>query len=41
DADAMASKAEEIMLKYKIKEIVVSKENKVVGIIQFYAIGEI
>lgn len=41
DADAMVSKAEEIMLKYKIKEIVVSKENKVVGIIQFYTIGEI
>ncbi|MCD4858299.1 KpsF/GutQ family sugar-phosphate isomerase, partial [Campylobacter coli] len=39
DADAMASEAEEIMLKYKIKEIVVSKEDKVVGIIQLYAIG--
>ncbi|HBK1683283.1 TPA: KpsF/GutQ family sugar-phosphate isomerase, partial [Campylobacter coli] len=33
DADAMASEAEEIMLKHKIKEIVVSKEDKVVGII--------
>ncbi|MGI7098918.1 KpsF/GutQ family sugar-phosphate isomerase [Campylobacter coli] len=41
DADAMASEAEEIMLKYKIKEIVVSKEDKVVGIIQLYAIGKI
>lgn len=41
DADAMASEAEEIMLKYKIKEIVVSKENKVVGIIQLYAIGNV
>ncbi|EOF7243848.1 SIS domain-containing protein [Campylobacter jejuni] len=41
DADAMASEAEEIMLKHKIKEIVVSKENKVVGIIQLYAIGKI
>ncbi|ECZ6120533.1 KpsF/GutQ family sugar-phosphate isomerase [Campylobacter jejuni] len=41
DADAMASEAEEIMLKHKIKEIVVSKENKVVGIIQLYTIGKI
>ncbi|HEF9461328.1 TPA: KpsF/GutQ family sugar-phosphate isomerase [Campylobacter coli] len=41
DADAMASEAEEIMLKYKIKEIVVSKEDEVVGIIQLYAIGKI
>ncbi|EAH8106062.1 KpsF/GutQ family sugar-phosphate isomerase [Campylobacter coli] len=41
DADAMASKAEEIMLKYKIKEIVVSRENKIVGIIQLYAIGNV
>lgn len=41
DADAMASEAEEIMLKYKIKEIVVSKEDKVVGIIQLYAIGRV
>lgn len=41
DADAMASEAEEIMLKYKIKEIVVSKEDKVVGIIQLYAIGNV
>ncbi|HIF9853474.1 TPA: KpsF/GutQ family sugar-phosphate isomerase [Campylobacter jejuni] len=41
DADAMASEAEGIMLKHKIKEIVVSKENKVVGIIQLYAIGNV
>ncbi|EDN5890032.1 KpsF/GutQ family sugar-phosphate isomerase [Campylobacter jejuni] len=41
DADAMASEAEEIMLKYKIKEIVVEKNNKVIGIIQLYAIGNV
>ncbi|OEW37497.1 MULTISPECIES: KpsF/GutQ family sugar-phosphate isomerase [Campylobacter] len=41
DADAMASEAEEIMLKHKIKEIIVSKENKIVGIIQLYAIGRV
>ncbi|EAI5718471.1 KpsF/GutQ family sugar-phosphate isomerase [Campylobacter coli] len=41
DADAMASEAEGIMLKHKIKEIVVSKEDKVVGIIQLYAIGRV
>ncbi|MBK1973343.1 KpsF/GutQ family sugar-phosphate isomerase [Campylobacter sp. TTU-622] len=41
DADAMASEAEEIMLKYKIKEIIVGKEEKVVGIIQLYAIGRV
>ncbi|EAH4892299.1 KpsF/GutQ family sugar-phosphate isomerase [Campylobacter jejuni] len=41
DADAMASEAEEIMLKHKIKEIVVSKENKIIGIIQLYAIGNV
>ncbi|EAL6616524.1 KpsF/GutQ family sugar-phosphate isomerase [Campylobacter jejuni] len=41
DADAMASEAEGIMLKHKIKEIVVSKEDKVVGIIQLYAIGNV
>ncbi|EAJ9711377.1 KpsF/GutQ family sugar-phosphate isomerase [Campylobacter jejuni] len=39
DADAMASEAEEIMLKHKIKEIVVGKEERVIGIIQLYAIG--
>ncbi|HAA2028390.1 arabinose-5-phosphate isomerase [Campylobacter sp. BCW_6465] len=41
DVDAMASEAEEIMLKHKIKEIVVSEEDKVVGIIQLYAIGNV
>lgn len=41
DAEAMASEAEEIMLRHKIKEIVVSSENKVVGIIQLYAIGSV
>ncbi|HEH3648554.1 TPA: KpsF/GutQ family sugar-phosphate isomerase [Campylobacter jejuni] len=41
NADSMASEAEEIMLKYKIKEIVVEKNNKVVGIIQLYAIGSV
>lgn len=41
DADAMASEAEEIMLKHKIKEIIVGKEEKVVGIIQLYAIGRV
>ncbi|ENP5970352.1 KpsF/GutQ family sugar-phosphate isomerase [Campylobacter coli] len=41
DADAMASEAEEIMLKYKIKEIIVGKEERVVGIIQLYAIGNV
>lgn len=41
DADAMASEAEEIMLKYKIKEIIVEKEERVVGIIQLYAIGNV
>lgn len=41
DADAMASEAEGIMLKHKIKEIIVGKEEKVVGIIQLYAIGNV
>ncbi|EGH4184493.1 KpsF/GutQ family sugar-phosphate isomerase [Campylobacter jejuni] len=41
DADAMASEAEKIMLKHKIKEIIVGKEEKVVGIIQLYAIGNV
>ncbi|ELS9369676.1 KpsF/GutQ family sugar-phosphate isomerase [Campylobacter jejuni] len=41
DADAMASEAEGIMLKYKIKEIIVGKEERVVGIIQLYAIGNV
>ncbi|EJM3598470.1 KpsF/GutQ family sugar-phosphate isomerase [Campylobacter jejuni] len=41
DADAMASEAEEIMLKHKIKEIIVGKEERVIGIIQLYAIGNV
>lgn len=41
DADAMASEAEGIMLKHKIKEIIVGKEEKVVGIIQLYTIGNV
>ncbi|EAK0854180.1 KpsF/GutQ family sugar-phosphate isomerase [Campylobacter jejuni] len=41
DADAMASEAEGIMLKHKIKEIIVGKEEKVVGIIQLYGIGNV
>ncbi|EDG4715245.1 KpsF/GutQ family sugar-phosphate isomerase [Campylobacter jejuni] len=41
DVDAMASEAEGIMLKHKIKEIIVGKEEKVVGIIQLYAIGNV
>ncbi|HED5352294.1 TPA: KpsF/GutQ family sugar-phosphate isomerase [Campylobacter jejuni] len=41
NADATASEAEKIMLKYKIKEIVVEKNNKVIGIIQLYAIGRV
>ncbi|ECO2215494.1 KpsF/GutQ family sugar-phosphate isomerase [Campylobacter jejuni] len=41
DADAMASEAEEIMLKHKIKEIIVGKEERVMGIIQLYAIGRV
>lgn len=41
DADAMASEAEGIMLKHKVKEIIVGKEEKVVGIIQLYAIGNV
>ncbi|HDZ5037261.1 TPA: KpsF/GutQ family sugar-phosphate isomerase [Campylobacter jejuni] len=41
DVDAMASEAEEIMLKHKIKEIIVGKEERVVGIIQLYAIGNV
>lgn len=41
EASAMASEAEELMLKYKIKEIVVTQNEKVVGIIQLYAIGNV
>ncbi|XNC63242.1 D-arabinose 5-phosphate isomerase [Campylobacter lari] len=41
EASAMASEAEELMLKYKIKEIVITQNEKIVGIIQLYAIGNI
>ncbi|HEG2607110.1 TPA: KpsF/GutQ family sugar-phosphate isomerase [Campylobacter lari] len=41
EANAMASEAEELMLKHKIKEIVVTQDEKIVGIIQLYAIGKI
>lgn len=41
EASAMASEAEELMLKYKIKEIVVTQNEKIVGIIQLYAIGNV
>lgn len=41
EASAMASEAEELMLKHKIKEIVVTQDEKIVGIIQLYAIGSI
>jgi len=41
DAGAMATQAEELMLKHKIKEIVVGENGKVVGIIQLYAIGNL
>ncbi|EGK8058909.1 KpsF/GutQ family sugar-phosphate isomerase [Campylobacter lari] len=41
EASAMASEAEELMLKYKIKEIVVAQDEKIVGIIQLYAIGNV
>ncbi|ENC9217279.1 KpsF/GutQ family sugar-phosphate isomerase [Campylobacter lari] len=41
EVSAMASEAEELMLKYKIKEIVVTQAEKIVGIIQLYAIGNV
>ncbi|EAJ5672665.1 KpsF/GutQ family sugar-phosphate isomerase [Campylobacter lari] len=41
EVSAMASEAEELMLKYKIKEIVVTQNEKIVGIIQLYAIGNV
>ncbi|EAI5466201.1 KpsF/GutQ family sugar-phosphate isomerase [Campylobacter lari] len=41
EANAMASEAEELMLKHKIKEIVVTQDKKIVGIVQLYAIGKI
>ncbi len=41
EASVMASEAEELMLKHKIKEIVVIQNEKIVGIIQLYAIGNV
>lgn len=41
EASAMASEAEDLMLKHKIKEIVVVQDEKIVGIIQLYAIGNV
>lgn len=41
DADAMATQAEKVMLEYKIKELPVTSEGKIVGIIQLYDIGRI
>ncbi|EGC6740775.1 KpsF/GutQ family sugar-phosphate isomerase [Campylobacter lari] len=41
EASAMASEAEELILKHKIKEIVVTQDEKIVGIIQLYAIGNV
>ncbi|WP_404825161.1 KpsF/GutQ family sugar-phosphate isomerase [Campylobacter lari] len=41
EASAMVSEAEELMLKHKIKEIVITQDEKIVGIIQLYAIGKI
>ncbi|EMS7183860.1 KpsF/GutQ family sugar-phosphate isomerase [Campylobacter lari] len=41
EVSAMASEAEELMLKHKIKEIVVTQGEKIVGIIQLYAIGNV
>ncbi|EPP8196158.1 KpsF/GutQ family sugar-phosphate isomerase [Campylobacter lari] len=41
EASAMASEAEELMLKHKIKEIVVTQDEKIAGIIQLYTIGNV
>ncbi len=41
DADAMATQAEEVMIKHKIKELPVARQGKIVGIIQLYDIGRI
>ena len=41
DQEAMATEAEQLMLKHKLKEIVVGKNGRVVGIIQLYAIGNV
>lgn len=41
EAEAMATQAEELMIKNKIKELPVSNKGKIVGIIQLYDIGRI
>lgn len=40
-ADAMATQAEELMIKHKIKELPVVRAGKIVGIVQLYDIGRI
>ena len=40
-ADAMATQAEELMIKHKIKELPVARAGKIVGIVQLYDIGRI
>lgn len=40
-ADAMATQAEELMIKHKIKELPVAQAGKIVGIVQLYDIGRI
>ena len=40
-ADAMATQAEELMIKHKIKELPVARSGKIVGIVQLYDIGRI
>ena len=41
NAEAMATEAEELMLRHKIKEIVVEDKGQIAGIIQLYDIGRI
>ena len=41
EAEAMATQAEELMIKHKIKELPVSNKGKIVGIVQLYDIGRI
>ena len=41
DKNAKANEAEELMIKHKIKEIVVSDKDKIIGIVQLYDIGRI
>lgn len=40
-SDAMATEAESLMLEYKIKELVVQDEERLVGIVQLYEIGRV